>query len=32
MTRAAGAVALPRDELVVVQDFFEELTAKVPRK
>ena len=30
MTRAAGAVALQRDELVIVQDFFEELRAKVP--
>ena len=30
MTRAAGAVALQRDELVVVQDFFEELRRKAP--
>ena len=32
MTRGAGAAALQRDELVIVQNFFEELTAKVPRK
>jgi serine/threonine-protein kinase len=32
MTRAAGSAAPQRDELVVVQDFFGELTAKVPRK
>ena len=32
MTRAAGAGALQRDELVIVQDFFAELLAKAPRK
>ena len=32
MTRAAGASALQRDDLVIVQDFFDELKAKVPRK
>ena len=32
MTRAAGAAAQQRDELVIVQNFFEELNAKVPRK
>ena len=32
MTRPAGASAQQRDELVIVQDFFEELNAKAPRK
>jgi eukaryotic-like serine/threonine-protein kinase len=32
MTRSAGASAPQRDELVIVQNFFEELNAKVPRK
>jgi eukaryotic-like serine/threonine-protein kinase len=31
MTRAAGAAALQRDELVIVQNFFQELRTKVPR-
>ncbi len=32
MTRAAGAAGLQRDQLVIVQNFFRELRAKVPRK
>jgi serine/threonine-protein kinase len=32
MTRAAGAGAQQRDQLVIVENFFEELRTKVPRK